>query len=66
MLTHPTSIPASARHFEVQGVQRGVFYQFWLTAANGLGEGKPTSIRRYRALSRDAWNDFRRGEGAGA
>ena len=46
----------------MQGVQRGVFYQFWLTATNGLGEGKPTSIRRYRVLSRDAWNDFRRGE----
>ena len=62
MKTHPTSIPASARHYEVQGVQRGVFYQFWLTATNGLGEGKPTSIRRYRVLSRDAWNDFRRGD----
>ena len=62
MKTHPTSIPADARHYEVQGVQRGVFYQFWLTATNGLGEGKPTSILRYKVPSRDEWNDFRRGE----
>ena len=62
MKTHPTSVPADARHYEVQGVQRGVFYQFWLTATNGLGEGEPTSILRYKVPSRDEWNDFRRGE----
>ncbi len=48
MKTFPTSVPAAAEHFEVKGIQKGVFYQFWLTAHNALGEGKPSPIEGYR------------------
>lgn len=46
--TFPTNLPSQSLHTEVQGLRPGVFYQFWVTATNDRGEGRPSQIEGLR------------------